>query len=201
MDDNQVNGLMTLFLYGIDNAPDLGSSTVDMVVDDLLNQVHYRQPPQDFFEAFGAVLRSGRIPPQAMHTVRRYRQPEILYFIDRLHTQLDEARPWPSPRFRKLDVSQWPAFANARIIARIETLSSRIEGMFHHGFDRVPAGAVELPVLLLELRSGEQVAIVGSTARGASIYTLLAQDPADPAATIAHLLEVSALTPEEVKPV
>lgn len=200
MDDNEVSGLMTLFLYGIDKAPDLGPSTVDLSADDLLNQVHYRQPAQDYFDAFGAVLRSGRVPAHAMEGVERYSQPEILDFISRLHAKLDQARPWPRPRHRKVDVSEWPSFAHARGIARITALPSRVESMFRSDFDKVSTGSGDLPVMILELRSGELVAILGSTELGSRTYTLLARDAKDPAATIAHFRDVTRFTEEEVAP-
>jgi hypothetical protein len=200
MDDNEVSGLMGLFLYGIDKAPDLSPSTVDLMADDLLNQVHFRQPAQDYFDAFGAVLRSGRVPSHAMETIERYSQPEILDFLGRLHAKLDQARPWPRPRHRKHDVSEWPTFANARGIARITALPSQVEAMFGSDFDRVPTGAGDLPIMILELRSGELVAIMGSTESGSRTFTLLARDASDPAATIAHFLDVTRFTEDDVVP-
>src|SRR5262245_52882458 len=97
MDDNDVSGLMALFLYGIDKAPDLGPSIVDLMADDLINQLHYRQPVQEYFDAFGEVLRRGQIPPHAMQGVERYSQAEVLDFVNRLYAKLDQQRPWPKP--------------------------------------------------------------------------------------------------------
>jgi hypothetical protein len=197
MDDYEVTGLMTLFLYGIDKAPDLGASTVDFAADDLLNQVHYAQPPQQYFDAFAAVLRTGRVPEHSMQFVNRWTEGEVLDFLARLYRKLDDARPWPAPRFRKLDLDQWPSFASARGIARIEALPSMVEGMFVTSFDKVETGAGELPVLLLQLRSGEQVAIMGSTGRGSTVFTLLAKT-ADPAATLAHFRDVTRFDDSQV---
>lgn len=200
MDDNQVSGLMTLFLYGIDKAPDLGPSIVDLMADDLVNQIHYRQPVQDYFDAFGVVLSKGQVPPRALEGVQRYSPAEVLDFVGRLHAQLDRQRPWPRPRFAKLDLSEWPSFATAKGIARIAALSSEVEARFNEGFDRVPTGAGDLPVLMLELRSGEKVAVMGSTEPGSRVYTLLAQKPGDAAATIDHFREFSGFTDEQVAP-
>ena len=70
MDDNEVSGLMTLFLYGIDKAPDLGPSIVDLMADDLINQLHYRQPVQDYFDE----KNPADIPPTALeHGARQAR--------------------------------------------------------------------------------------------------------------------------------
>jgi hypothetical protein len=200
MDDNKVSGLMTLFLYGIDKAPDLGPSIVDLMADDLVNQIHYRQPVQDYFDAFGVVLSRGQVPPHALEGIRRYSPAEVLDFIGRLHAKLDEQRPWPRPRFTKLDLAEWPSFATAKGIARIAALSSEVEARFNTGFDKVPTGAGDLPVMILELRSGEKVAILGSTERGSRVYTLLARDPNDPATTIGHFRELSGFPEDQVAP-
>lgn len=200
MDDNEVSGLMTLFLYGIDKATDLGPSIVDLMADDLVNQLHYRQPVQDYFDAFGVVLSRGQVPPRALEGVQRYSPAEVLDFVARLHAKLDQQRPWPRPRFTKLGLSEWPSFATAKGIARIAALSSEVEARFNGDFDKVSTGAGDLPVMILELRSGEKVAIMGSTERGSRVYTLLARDPSNPAATIDHFREVSGFTDDQLAP-
>lgn len=200
MDDSKVSGLMTLFLYGIDKAPDLGPSIVDLMADDLVNQVHYRQPVQDYFDAFAEVLRKGQVPGRAMEGVERYGQADVLDFVSRLYAKLDEQRPWPKPRFTKRDLSQWPSFANARGIARIAALPSIIEGAFRSDFDRVPTGSGELPVMIIELPDGGEVAIMGSTERGSRTFTLLAKDATDPATAIAAIRDLTGLTDDDVVP-
>jgi hypothetical protein len=200
MDDNDVSGLMALFLYGIDKAPDLGPSIVDLMADDLINQLHYRQPVQEYFDAFGEVVRRGQIPPHAMQGVERYSQAEVLDFVNRLYAKLDQQRPWPKPRFTRRDLSEWPSFANARGIARIAALPSVIEGAFRGDFGKVPTGSGNLPVMIVELRSGEMVAIMGSTERGSRTFTLLARDATDPAATIAAIRDLTGLGDDEVVP-
>jgi hypothetical protein len=75
-----------------------------------------------------------------------------------------------------------------------------VEAMFGSDFDRVPTGAGDLPVMILELRSGELVAIMGSTERGSRTFTLLARDANDPDATIAHFLDVTRFTEDDVVP-
>lgn len=200
MDDNDVSGLMTLFLYGIDKAPDLGPSIVDRMADDLINQLHFRQPVQDYFGAFAEVLRRGQVPPRAMEGVQRYSEAEVLDFVQRLYARLDQLRPWPKPRFTRCDISEWPSFAHAKGIARIAALPSIIEGAFRSDFAKVPTGAGDLPVMIVELRTGQKIAIMGTTERGSTTFTVLTTDTTDPAATIAAIRELTGLTDDQVVP-
>lgn len=200
MDDNDVSGLMTLFLYGIDKAPDLGPSIVDLMADDLINQLHYRQPVQDYFEAFAEVLRRGQVPAHAMEGVERYSQAEVLDFLQRLYAKLDQQRPWPKPRFTRCDISEWPSFAHAKGIARIAALPSIIEGAFRSDFSKIPTGAGDLPVMIIELRTGQKIAIMGTTERGATTFTVLTTDTADPAATITAIQELTGLSADQIAP-
>jgi hypothetical protein len=170
------------------------------MADDLINQLHYRQPVQAYFDAFGEVLRRGQVPPHAMEGVQRYSQAEVLDFVQRLYAKLDQQRPWPKPRFTRHDISEWPSFAHAKGIARIAALPSIIEGAFRADFSKVPTGAGDLPVMIIELRSGEKIAIMGTTERGATTFTVLTTATTDPAATIAAIRDLTGLTDTQIVP-
>lgn len=201
MDPNLVRGLTNQLLYGIDRVPDLADdATVERLADALINQRTFKQPVEDYFGALSEVLVAERLPAEALESTRRFTEPEILAFLGRLHRKLDGMRPWPRPRYLKRDVSLWPTFAQARGIARIDLPEHQVEGRLNSGFDGVDAGAAKLPVMILELRTGETVALMGSTDPTSTIWTLLQRDPADPATVIAHFRELTGFSEDQLTP-
>jgi hypothetical protein len=201
MDPNLVRGLTNQLLYGIDRVPDLGDdATVERLADALINRRTFKQPVEGYFEALSEVLAAGRLPADSLGLTRRFTEPEILAFLDRLHRKLDAMRPWPRPRYLKLDVGSWPTFAQARGIARIDMPEHQVEGLLNSSFDGVEAGTAQLPVMILELRTGETVALMGSTDRTSTVWTLLQRDPGDPATLIDHVRELTGFSEDVLQP-
>lgn len=201
MDPNMVRGLTNKLLYGIDRVPDLGDATmIDRLADAIINRRNLKDGVEAYHEAVGEVLRAGQLPPGSKDFVQRFSEPELLDFLGRLQRRLDALKPWPRPRYAKLDVDQWPTFAAARGIARLNVPAHQIEGLLNSSFDGVDAGAAKLPVLILELGTGETVALMGSTDSRSTIWTLLQRDAGDPATVLAHFRDLTGFTEDQVAP-
>jgi hypothetical protein len=201
MDPNMARGLVNQILYGIDRVPDLTDETmVVRCADSLINQRHFLQPVGEYAEAINFALREGGLSPDTVEMSRRYSAAELLDFLARLARHLDERRPWPRPAFLKLDVDQWNSFGEAKPIARIHRPMMEINGILNSSFDTVPIGAEKLPVMILELRSGDVVALMGSVDPRSTVFALMQRDPGDPAALIARFRELTDFSPEDIVP-
>ncbi len=202
MDASMTRGLVNQVLYGIDRVRDLGDETmVARCADSIIDQRHFRRPVGEYAEAIGSTLRAGRLPVPASELSRRYDEEELLGFLARLAQRLDALRPWPRPAFRRLDVAEWDGFVDATLIARIERPMHQITGVLNRSFDSVPLGDRKLPVLILELRTGDVVALMGSVEPATTHAVLLQRDPGDPAETIGRFVECTGFAPGDVIPV
>ncbi|MGC9669127.1 hypothetical protein ACNTMW_21540 [Planosporangium sp. 12N6] len=134
--------------------PDLSDETVvRRAADDLINQISFLHPVDEFYKAITLTVREGRLSPTALEIAgERHNEAEILRFLARLAQHLDQLRPWPAPAFPKLDVDAWNSFRDAKPIARIDRPMHQINGLLNNSFDTVPLGAEKLPVMVLRLR-------------------------------------------------
>jgi hypothetical protein len=201
VDSNTARGLTNQILYGIDRVPDLSDeAALAACADSILNQRHFAYPAEDYAEAIDLTVRAGRLSTDAADISNRFSEDGLLDFLARLARHLDERRPWPRPAFVKLDVEQWNTFAHGKAIAQIDRPTHEINGILNKSFDTVPAGEEKLPVMILELRSGDVVALMGSVDRRSTTFALLQRDPGDPAEVIARFCEFTGFPPEDVVP-
>jgi len=201
MDDDQAFGYINAMAFKVQFVPNLADeSVVDRAADDLINQVSFMHPVEEFYDALAYTVGQGRIQPQALEIVEgSHSEPELLAFFARLVARLADLKPWPRPRFLKHDIATWETFSQAKAIARIKAAETVIVGRLNNSFDKVPAGAGLLPVIVLDLRTGETVAIVGSTDPRSTVFTLMQRDPGDPEKVAGHFCELTGLPPDAVE--
>ena len=95
-------------------------------------------------------------------------------FLGRVSRELAARRPWPAPRFAKVDVAEWPTFGAATPIARVHRPAHQLTGAVGYPFEHVG----RLPVLILRLGSGEVIALLGSVDPGSTSVTCSSATPA-----------------------
>jgi hypothetical protein len=201
MDATRVRGLINQIVFDIDYEPDLSDEAmIERYVDAMINRRYFGSPVEEYAEAMHAVLRDGHLPRQALVS-ERYPESELLAFLGRLARHLDGRRPWPRPPFVRLGTEQWASFAGATPIASIDTPMSELQAILNGLFETLPAGAGSVPVILLELRSGQVVAVAGPADARSGAFTLLQRDPGDPAEVIARFCEFTGLSPHDVVPI
>ena len=201
MDSNEAFGLINQLCYRLQAVPDLSNAeVVQRAADDLINQISFLQPVEQFYPAIALTVRTRQLSPMAKMIADRHDEAEIIGFLTRLMRHLDELRPWPRPAFIKRDVKEWYNFGNSKAIAKIVRPMHQINGLLNNSFDEVSAGASKLPVMILELRSGDVVALIGSVEPRNTTFLLMPQDPRDPRATIARFCEYTGFSPQEVIP-
>jgi hypothetical protein len=201
MDQRQARGVMNQLFYPIDGAPDLGDATAARLVDNMIDGRLFSAGVEDFAAAIDLTLQAGTLDPQTAEASRRYTEPELIDFLRRVARELAARRPWPPKRFTKLDVTRWDSFGAAVVVARIDRPRHQINGALGLSFDHVAAGDGRLPVLLLRLRTGEEVAVVGSVDARSTSFALLNRGPEDPAEVVAHFKELAGLRDGDVSSV
>ncbi|MBT8224132.1 MAG: hypothetical protein HKP61_17275 [Dactylosporangium sp.] len=201
MKANTARGLVNQILYDIDRVDDpRDRSMAARCADSIINRRHFSHPVEWYAEALSLTLGAGRLSPQTSQMSRRYSEAELLGFLTLLAECLDEARPWPRPAFVKRDIAEWAAFGEARAIAKIVRPMHQINGILNAAFDFVPLGEERLPVMILELRSGEVVALMGSIEPKSMTFLLMRRDPGDPVALITRFCEYTRFSAREVIP-
>jgi hypothetical protein len=185
-------------LYGVQFDP-LNERTVDGVAQAMVDHRYLVSGPAAYLAAIEQALRSDAVLTDALRT--RHSEESFRAFLEKLRDHLLALKPWPEPRFRKLPVSEWESFGEAKAIARIPDLHpSTVAERLPSIFDDVRIGESGLPVLVLRLGTGETVALMGSTDPKARGVALLQRDPGDPDEVIAHFRELAGFSPEEVVP-
>ena len=200
MDPNQARGVMNQLLYPIDGAPDLGDATAARLVDNMIEGKLFAAPVTDFAAAIEQTLRDGALHPQTAEVSRRYTETELLDFLRRVAHQLDLRKPWPAPRFTKLDAAQWDTFGDAAVIARVNRPTHQINAAVGFPFDQVAAGDGKLPVLILRLRTGEVVAMMGSVDPRSTTFALLLRGPEDRTEVLTHFRELTGFRADDIVP-
>ena len=74
-------------------------------------------------------------------------------------------------------------------------------GLLNRGLDAVPTTAGDMPVMMVRLRSGEVVALVGTTDPGSTAFTLVSRDPDDAGQIIDHFCKLTGFPAGEVFPI
>jgi hypothetical protein len=195
VDLEETRGVMNQLLYPIDGAPDLSDATATRMVANMIDGRLFRTPVAVFAATIGQVLQAGALHPQTAGMSRRHTEAELLDYLGRVAQKLEERRPWPPPLLTKLDAAQWPAFGDATVIARIDRPMHAVKSAIREPFDEVPTADGTLPVVILQLRTGEVVAVLGSTS-----FVLLHRGSGDPAEVLAHFREATTFRPEDISP-
>jgi hypothetical protein len=121
-------------------------------------------------------------------------------FLARVLASLDAERPWPPPPHQALDVSRWTGYAGGSVVARLPMDHVMVEERLQYGFRPVEEGGARRNVLILRLRSGDEVALVSPWWPDSSDVAVLSRDPErTPEDVVAALVDGTALRPDEVQ--
>jgi hypothetical protein len=111
-----INGL----LYGLIFTPEITDETVTDCADAALNYTVLGSGPEVYYEAIQKALTSGE-RLDGLGQLPQFDQAQIAEFLRALADRLDALRPWPEPKFLRLQASSWARFAHAVPVARLET--------------------------------------------------------------------------------
>jgi len=197
--EQEWRGTLNQILYALIYARELDDSVADGVADMMMDRRMLPSEPEEYYQAISQALASDHLlGPQSVPT--EHDEAALRQFLARLRIRLDDRRPWPGPRFVKLPPRLWPAFADAPAIARVDRAPGTVSEHVWEDFDDAFVGGTKTPLLLLRLRTGEVLALVGSTdpRHGPSVTVRLLEG--DPAAALTSLRELANLREDQVVP-
>ncbi len=182
-------GLVHQLTYATDLSSRVADETIERIVDAVLQQRVFSRPAETYYEAAVAALGSGRriadLDGQDEEVTRDA--------LTRIVEHLDARRPWPVHPFYRQDPHLWDDLAGAPVIGRLPLSQMAVRQKLSRVFDTV-GGPDGIKVLILQLRSGQVVALRSTEAFTAPGVDLLATS--DPAVTIADFQELTGLPVE-----
>lgn len=181
-------------LYGLTFAEEIDDETIDFIAGNAVNRTVLVDGPEVYREAIDEALASGR--NLATDGLPRFDHAAIAGFLRAVADRLDALRPWPQPRFRRLDPAEWSPEAFATPIAEFDGSVLALSNLLQEMFDEVddPEGG---RVLMLALDTGETVALLGNR-RPRSAVSIHARSGDGAGETIEHFLAATGVPAERL---
>jgi hypothetical protein len=196
MTGEQWRGVTNAVLYSVQFDRELGDSVAARIARSLLENTPLGLTPEAAYDALAQASRSAE--PLTGDIPQPHGDQEFRDFLRRLLGRLDALRPWPDLPYRRLDASRWADFAAACPIGRIGMGYVKAQERLKRIFDRIDDGNSR-EVLLLRLRSGDEVALVGAP-RVAGVTVLQRASDRPAAQVLAEFVNATGFTADEVTP-
>lgn len=185
----QWRGYINQITHGTTLSHRVDDSLVARLADELIRQRYFTLPVDEYYSAVLAALESG----ERLALTGDQDEEVTRDLLNRLLPSLDERRPWPEPPFHESDSGRWPEFRDAPIIGRISMTERRIGERLNRIFSERPTGG-KVRVLILQLRTGQEVALLASPPFNEPGVDLLART--DPVSTTAAFHALTGIRPE-----
>jgi hypothetical protein len=192
-------GGINQILYTLMFVRRLDNEAVDNVARAIVERGVLSEGPAAYYDSIAAALKTTEQLTGDIETP--HDDVSFRDFLHRLLTRLDALRPWPEPTFTKLPIAEWDTFAHGRAIARLENTTMNVQDRLRERFEKLPVGEGNLVGLILQLKSGQAVALMGSYEPGNRVTLLQRDDSADPEATIDAFVEATGFPREKITPV
>jgi hypothetical protein len=180
--DLKTRGLVNGLTYAVNLDHPITDAAVESVASNVLAQRVYSDPVPSFYSAAEAALQDSEGLGDSADADRRARD-----FLRRLLRALDERRPWPEPRYERLDASGWPKLMAAPVIGRIDLTPIEVRDRVSRSFTRLSDSRRGL---ILRLQTGQVVGFLASNSPGPGVEV---RSPDDPQQTRADLRELIGL--------
>lgn len=193
-------GPINQLLYGLIFVRELTDDVVEFYADAAVSYKLLGLGPEAYCRAIDEALASGeRLDGLSM--VPQFDQAQIAGYLRALAARLQELRPWPEPKFRRLDdPDAWARFEHAVPIARLDSwlpeLLALVRGPFRPIGDTQPG----MSVLMLTLQTGETVALLDSDRLGEQV-TLMTDAAVEPSVVIEHFTDATGFPAAKIAPI
>ncbi|MBU3066502.1 hypothetical protein KO481_33895 [Nocardia sp. NEAU-G5] len=167
---------------------------VDRAADDLIDRISYTATVAEFHAAFVRVVTAAALPPGAAAAAQPHSGTTMLAFLRRVLAELERRRPWPEPALAQADIEDWPSTGSGLPIAWLRLPLPLVEQAVNASFEQVPGP--DMPLLVLRLRTGQLVALIGAPGPAPDRFLVLlpdAENQQDPAEVIDHLVAYTGL--------
>ncbi|MFE9789621.1 hypothetical protein ACFYO7_30010 [Nocardia salmonicida] len=174
-----------------------GDGIAVAAAEDLIDGISYVATVEDFYQALTQAFSAETLPDSVVELAGGYSMAEILEFFGRLLAELDRRRPWPPPVAVPVDPHTWPTPGSSRLVGSIDSSLSALEWAVKAGFADVPDD--DQVVLVLRLRTGQLIALVGEQGHAPTKFLVLLpdlEDQQDPVEVAAYLSRYTGLRVE-----
>lgn len=127
--------------------------------DDLIDRVSYAATVEQFYPALAHAVAAGALPATTVELAGGFTEERILDFLGRLVAELDRRRPWLDPALVSIDPRQWPSLGASTPIGWVDITITDLEWAVKAPFADVAED--DQPLLVLRMRDGQLVALVG----------------------------------------
>ncbi|MET7768247.1 hypothetical protein [Nocardia sp. NPDC005366] len=151
-----------------------GDEIVADAAEDLIDRMSYLATVEEFYPALTRAVTAHTVPDSAVELADGFDANDILDFFGRLTAELDRRRPWPDPPLVTVDPATWPSMGSSRPIGWVDIAISDLEWAVKSAFPDVDAD--DQPLLVLRLRGGQLVALVGEDGYNPNRFLVLLPD-------------------------
>jgi hypothetical protein len=188
-------GPVNQLLYGLTYVKQITDEVVERIAQNAVQRRALGLGPEVYYGAASEALASGEDLSEDQTSPHGHH--ERADFLRRLLARLDELRPWPEPAFTKVDTAQWPTFNRAVPLARLDASVNEVRDLLGEMFDGIGAEGQGLNALILRLKTGETVGLMGAYGPGQRV-TLLRREPGDAATVRQHFQEATGFPAEKI---
>ncbi|WP_157119939.1 hypothetical protein [Nocardia xishanensis] len=174
-----------------------GAEIVADAATDLIDRISYAPTVEEFYPALAQAVAAETVPELAVDLAGGFTEEQILDFLRRLVAELDQRRPWPEPALVPVDPRTWPSIGSSAPIGWVDIFISDLEWAVKAAFADVPDG--DNPLLVLRMRGGQLVALVGDEEPNPTRFLVLlpdADDQQDPGEVTDYLMRYAGLRVE-----
>jgi hypothetical protein len=193
--DERYETLLEMFCASANDVPDLaGGEMISQAADDLIDGISYEPAMADFHRAFVRAVSTATLPPTALAAAENHSEVALLLFLGQLLAEMERRRPWPAPALVQADPEEWPSLGSSLPIAWMELPLPLVQEAVKASF--TAESDADMPLLVLRLRTGQLVALVGEQNPEPSRFLVLlpdAEGQQDSAAVIDYLVQYTGL--------
>ena len=179
MDKAQCRTVLNQILYALAYVKPGDYATYAGLTQAMLDRRQLCDGPGIYYEAISRGLEAEDLLREAA-TPAHFSAANLRTLLEMLRDELDLTRPWRQAPFVWRTIHEAEGFADAPAIARIHRGPVAVAERLWHDFETTLVNGVPTPVLVVQLRSGELVALVADTGNGPPAVTvrLVKGDPA-----------------------
>jgi hypothetical protein len=182
-------------LYSLTYSSGIDEEMVNFNASNAVDYTALNLGPEVYSRAIRQALASGE-HVDSLSLLPQFDQAQLTDFLRAVSARLDELRPWPQPEVRPLDPQAWAEFGDAVPVAELDASLVEVTDVLQQGFRPVGDSQPGMNVLMLRLRTGETVALIGFYGRSEKV-TLLADPSGDPGAVIDHFITATGFPAEK----
>jgi hypothetical protein len=191
----QWRGYVNQITYGTDLRAPVDDSLLSRLADELIRQRYFRDPVETYYQAAIDALQSS----ESVRLDDDQDEGAVRDLLNRLLRELDERRPWPEPPFRSLPIDVWQVLQDAPVIGRLSAYPMDVQARLYRSFSGGESSSPESRVIVLRLRSGQEVGLRAASFSEPHVDMYSTSDPESTRAAFQDLtgLDVQPPDPDE----